>query len=84
MLYRMVGEGWRDPFNKTPTLTMPAFGNRLSAEQIQEVITYLKILWTPAQRQFQWEETLVRGAFPPPGDALTSLPDDGRNTDVLR
>jgi mono/diheme cytochrome c family protein len=65
ILYRMVSEGWRDPFNKTERLTMPAFREVLSPEQIQDVVTYLKTLWTPEQRQFQWEETLVRGAFPP-------------------
>lgn len=69
MLYRMVKEGWRDPFNKTTRLTMPAFGDQLSPEQIRQVITYLKSLWTPEQRQFQREETLVRGAFPEPNAA---------------
>lgn len=65
MLYRMVTEGWRDPFNKTRRLTMPGFRDALSDEQIKDVITYLKTLWTAEQRQFQWEETQVRGAFPP-------------------
>lgn len=65
VLYRMVSEGWRDPFNRTRRLTMPAFEGQLSPEQIRQVITYLKTFWTPEQRQFQWEETLVRGAFPP-------------------
>jgi mono/diheme cytochrome c family protein len=64
MLYRMTSKGWRDLFNKTRHLTMPAFGEQLSDEQIRDVITYLKTLWTPEQRQFQWEETLVRGALP--------------------
>lgn len=65
MLYRMVSEGWRDPFNKTRRLTMPPFRGVLSDEQIKDVITYLKTLWTAEQRQFQLEETQVRGAFPP-------------------
>jgi mono/diheme cytochrome c family protein len=65
MLYRMVSEGWRDPFNKTERLTMPPFREVLSPQEIRDVIIYLKTLWTPEQRQFQWEETLVRGAFPP-------------------
>jgi mono/diheme cytochrome c family protein len=65
MLYRMVSEGWRDPFNKTQRLTMPQFREQLSPQEIRDVITYLKTLWTPEQRQFQWEETLIRGAFPP-------------------
>jgi len=65
MLYRMVSEGWRDPFNKTERLTMPPFRDALSPEEIRDVITHLRTLWTPEQRQFQWEETQVRGAFPP-------------------
>lgn len=56
-LYGMVSKGWRDPFNKTKRLTMPAFGDVLSPEQTRDVITYLKTLWTPEQRQFQAEET---------------------------
>lgn len=65
MLYRMVSEGWRDPFNKTPRQTMPGFASQLSPQDIRDVVIYLKTLWTPEQRQFQWEETLVRGTFPP-------------------
>lgn len=64
MLYRMVSEGWRDPFNKTRHLTMPAFGDRLSPGQIRDVIAYLKTLWTPEQWRFQEEETRKRGGFP--------------------
>lgn len=64
MLYRMVGEGWRDPFNKTKRLTMPAFRNTLAPEEIEAVITYLKTFWTAEQRQFQREETAARGGFP--------------------
>lgn len=65
MLYRMIEEGWRDPFNKTQRLTMPPFGNVLSPQEIRAVITYLKTLWTPEQRTFQQEETEARGGFPP-------------------
>ena len=57
MLSEMVSKGWRDPFNKTKRLTMPAFGDVLSAEQIRAVITYLKTLWTPDRRGFQVEES---------------------------
>ena len=64
MLYPMVNDGWRDPFNKTERLTMPPFEDVLTPEEMQNVITYLKTLWTPEQRQFQWEETQVRGGFP--------------------
>ncbi|SRR6266568_1573964 len=56
-LYEMVSRGWRDPFNKTKRLTMPAFGDVLSLEQIRDVITYLKTLWTSEQRSFQSEES---------------------------
>ncbi len=56
-LYEMVSEGWRDPFNKTTRLTMPAFGSVLSPDQIRAVITYLKTLWTPEQTEFQSEES---------------------------
>src|SRR5581483_3822611 len=33
MLYRIVREGWRDPFNKTKRLTMPAFRDVLSPRE---------------------------------------------------
>ena len=56
-LYEMVSRGWRDPFNKSMRLTMPAFGGALTPEQIRAVIGYLKTLWTQEQRQFQSEET---------------------------
>ncbi len=32
---------------------MPAFGDTLNDEEIQAVITYLKILWDPEQRDAQ-------------------------------
>ena len=63
-LYEMVAKGWRDPFNKTTRLTMPAFADVLSPEQIRAVITYLKTLWTPDERTFQAEETRDH-PFPP-------------------
>lgn len=56
-LYMMVSKGWRDPFNKTERLTMPAFGDVLSPDQIRAVIAYLKTLWTPEEIQFQSEES---------------------------
>lgn len=52
-LRHMVEAGWRDPFNKTQRLTMPAFGEVLSDEEIATVIAYLKSLWTDEQRAFQ-------------------------------
>ncbi len=62
----MVNKGWRDPFNKTKKLTMPAFGGVLSPEQIRAVITYLKTFWTPEQTRFQLEESQGH-AFPSDG-----------------
>lgn len=56
MLYRIVMQGWRDPFNKTTRLTMPAFAGILSPQEARAVITYLKTFWTPEQRRFQREE----------------------------
>ncbi len=63
MLYRIISEGWRDPWNKTERLTMPAFGNILTPLQIKLVTNYLKTLWTPEQRQHQKEES-VDAPFP--------------------
>jgi mono/diheme cytochrome c family protein len=63
MLYRIVQDGWRDAFNKTDRLTMPPFNGQLSHTETIAVITYLKTLWTPKQRQFQWEESR-RQPFP--------------------
>lgn len=57
MLYRLVAEGWRDPWNETERLTMPAFGDTLTPKQIRLVIDYLKTLWTPEQRRHQKEES---------------------------
>lgn len=57
MLYRIVSDGWRDPFNRHARLTMPAFGNDLSARELRAVITYMKTWWTREQRQFQWQES---------------------------
>lgn len=57
MLYRIVAQGWRDPFNKTQRLTMPAFASTLAPHDIRAVVDYLKTLWTPRQRAFQREES---------------------------
>lgn len=64
MLYDIVSEGWRDPFNRTERLTMPAFGEVLTPHQVRAVITYLKTLWAPRQREFQWQESRDE-PFPP-------------------
>ena len=64
MLYRLVRQGWRDPFNKTQRLTMPAFEGILSPHEVRAVISYLKTLWTPQERRFQREESRHH-PFPP-------------------
>lgn len=56
-LYEMIAKGWRDPFNQTDRLTMPAFEQVLNEDKINAVIAYLKTLWTPEQQQFQLEKT---------------------------
>lgn len=66
MLYRIVQQGWRDPFNKTQRLTMPAFQGQLSRRETIAVISYLKTLWTPEQRRFQKRES-AHQPFPPEG-----------------
>lgn len=53
MLYRVVREGWRDPFNRTQRLTMPPFKEVLKPHEIRDVIDYLKTMWTPEQRKIQ-------------------------------
>ncbi|WP_255554975.1 cytochrome c [Moritella sp. 24] len=60
MLQRMIKTGWRDPFNKTKRLTMPAFGETLSPIEINAVIDYMKTLWTPAQVEYQQKENSRR------------------------
>ncbi len=57
MLFRMIAEGWRHPFNKTDRLTMPAFGESLTDQEIGAVIEYLKTLWTNEQREYQQTES---------------------------
>ncbi|MEO7725969.1 MAG: c-type cytochrome [Burkholderiales bacterium] len=60
MLYRIVKQGWHDPFNKTDRLTMPAYAGQLSPREIEAVITYLKTLWMPEQRRFQRKESRLQ------------------------
>ena len=64
MLYRIVRDGWRDPFNRTQRLTMPGFGQALSPKEMRAAIEYLKTLWTPEQRRFQREESR-KAPYPP-------------------
>ena len=64
MLYRIVSRGWRDPYNDTERLTMPAFDGVLAAAEIEAVVTYVKTMWTPEQREFQRRESET-DPFPP-------------------
>ncbi|AZT82225.1 cytochrome c [Marinobacter sp. NP-4(2019)] len=57
MLFKMIAEGWRHPFNKSDRLTMPAFGESLTDQEIAAVIEYLKTLWTDEQREYQATES---------------------------
>ena len=60
MLQRMIKQGWRDPFNKTKRLTMPAFENALNPKEIDAVIAYMKTFWTPVQIEYQQKENIRR------------------------
>ena len=57
MLFKMIAKGWRHPFNKTDRLTMPAFEDALTEQEIQSVIEYLNTLWTDEQRTYQATES---------------------------
>ena len=57
MLFKMIAKGWRHPFNKTDRLTMPAFEDALTEQEIQSVIEYLKTLWTDEQRKYRATES---------------------------
>jgi mono/diheme cytochrome c family protein len=52
-LAEIIRDGLRDPFNKTPELTMPTFGGKLTDAQIRNVIVYFKSLWSPEHRAYQ-------------------------------
>ncbi len=65
MLQRMISQGWRDPFNKTQRLTMPAFEQTLTPKEIDNLIVYLKTLWTPEQRNFQMQQSRDSSAAKP-------------------
>lgn len=75
MLYHIVLQGWRDPFNKTERLTMPAFQGVLSPAEARAVITYLKTLWSAEQRRFQAQESQDESFPTVPADAGASMKD---------
>lgn len=58
VLFRMIKNGWRDPFNKTDRLTMPAFGSILTDTEIYSLIMYLKSFWSKDQKIFQNNESM--------------------------
>src|SRR5437867_1566902 len=64
-LVEIIRDGLRDPFNKTPDLTMPQFSGRLTDEGISDVIAYFKSLWSPDHRAFQ-EQQNRRPPMPSP------------------
>ena len=64
-LAEIIRNGLRDPFNKTPELTMPPFKEQLTDAQIGDVITYFKSLWSTEHRAYQEEEN-HRGPMPQP------------------
>lgn len=54
----IIRDGLRDRFNKSPDLTMPAYRDKLTAQEIAELITYFKSLWSDEHRRFQEEQNL--------------------------
>ena len=66
-LRQVVRNGLRDPFNKTPELTMPPFTkDRLSDPDLEAVLVYFKSLWSTEHRIYQEEEN-HRPPMPAPG-----------------
>ncbi len=65
-LAEIIGNGWRDPFNKTEELTMPPFKEKLGDEDIRALIVYFKSLWSGEHRRWQIEESRREG-LPSPG-----------------
>ena len=55
-LREVIRDGQRDPFNRTPELTMPPLRDRLNDDEIDAVITYFKSLWSDDHRSFQEEQ----------------------------
>jgi mono/diheme cytochrome c family protein len=53
LLFRIVRDGGETIESPSFRSRMPAFGHLLSDTEIREVITYLKTLWGPEEREFQ-------------------------------
>ena len=60
-LVEIIRNGQRDPFNKSPDLTMPPFKDQLSDGDIVALITYFKSLWLPEHRRYQEEQSQRQG-----------------------
>jgi len=58
VLYEMIRDGMNDPLRPNSAFRMPAFGNRLSDAEIRAVIAYFQSLWSPENRDYQWEQTV--------------------------
>ncbi len=75
LLYRIVSQGGQmleNPLNPSFKSAMPAFGDRLSPEEIVQVLTYVKGLWgdkTSRGLSIREAQALVseRDPFPPEG-----------------
>ncbi len=56
-LREIIRNGLRDPFNKTPELTMPPFTQeRLGDRDLEAVLVYFKSLWSTEHRIYQEEQ----------------------------
>lgn len=53
----MEGTPRAEPDVSILDVSMPPFEAVLSPEEIRSVIAFIKTLWTPEQRQLQWERT---------------------------
>ncbi len=52
LLTQLIKDG-----GSSPDSVMPAFGSRLSDEEIAAILDYFKSNWGPEERQFQWMVT---------------------------
>ena len=56
VLYETIYSGMGDPLKPGSPLRMPAFGNKLSDQEIRTAIEYFKSLWSDEHRRWQVEE----------------------------
>lgn len=63
-LYRIIRDGGKIYESPGFKSNMPAWGDRLSSDEIRAVITYLKTLWGPRERTLQAEAS-ESDPFPP-------------------